>query len=835
MDAELFRQIWPIFSAEAREHLTAISGGVMELESDPGRVQLLDPIRRTAHSLKGSAASLGLFDVETLAHAIEGSLAAYDPASGLGREAVQVILDAVEAIEEALASADAGGSPAVTTLDALLAALGAKAAPRRRASDPVPPRAAAPAAAPPPTAPPSTSEAAPAREPLAHLEATLEALCAPVTDEERTALVVAASAAAGALAAVVPPHARPLAEKVVAGFPRLAVGGAEAARAAAALAGDLVDLRVRLEQAPPPPGPAAAPAAAEVPRPADKSIRVLSSTLDSLARQLELLALAEARHARRAREVAAAEAGSREVVRQLEQALQALRLVATGEERGAVEAAVGRLRGLGSELRRLARDGQREAEAQRLAGAVLREDLRALRMVPAALMLEPVKRTVRDVAGRLGKVVDVEVVGADVKLDRRIVDELRDPLLHLVRNAVDHGVEAPAVRRAAGKPEAGRLTLRVEPRGGRVGVVVEDDGRGLDLAAVKASAVRSGLLTAEVAASLSDADAARLIFAPGFSTAAAVTEISGRGVGLDVVQATVVRLGGAVDVTSRPGRSTRFDLELPLTLAATAAIIFRVGRDLAALSADAVERVLLLSPGDVGTVAGRATVEVATGQASFAWLSQLLGLPPGRMAGKAQPALVLALGTQRAVVAVDEVLGQQELVVGALGARAARAAHLAGASVLDDGRVVAVLNAAEVVRRVQPAALRSQPPASARIVVVDDALTTRAAMKALLELAGYQVAAAADGEEAFQLVRDQGAALVVSDVQMPRLDGLALARRLKGDPRLRAIPVVLVTSLDSPEDRAAGLAAGADGYLVKREVERGRLLELVRQLLPGGP
>jgi two-component system chemotaxis sensor kinase CheA len=296
----------------------------------------------------------------------------------------------------------------------------------------------------------------------------------------------------------------------------------------------------------------------------------------------------------------------------------------------------------------------------------------------------------------------------------------------------------------------------------------------------------------------------------------------------------VVRLGGAVDVSSVPGRATRFDLELPLTLAATAAILFRLGRDLAALSADAVERVLLLGPGDVGTVAGRATVGVGQAQVPFAWLGQLLGLAPGRAAAKAQPALVLALGAQRAVVAVDEVLGQQEVVVGALGARAARATHLAGASVLDDGRVVAVLNAAEVLRRVQPAALRAQVASAPRIVVADDSLTTRAAMKALLELAGYQVMAAGDGEEAFQLVRDQGAALVVSDVQMPRLDGLGLARRLKDDARLRAIPVILVTSLDAPEDRAAGLAAGADGYLVKREVERGRLLELVRQLLPGG-
>ncbi len=839
MEAELFRQIWPIFSAEAREHLAVISGGVLELEADPARVALLDPIRRTAHSLKGAAASLGLGDVEALAHAIEGALAGYRPDAGLGREVVQVILDAIEAIEEAVASADAGGQPGVPSLAALLAGLGSGVAPRRRAADPGRPKAAAPAAGAPALRPgepeppppgPVLSDAAAA--PLARLEVVLEALCAPVDEVARARLVEEAAAAGRALAAAVPPHAREQAERVAAGFGGLAGGGAPAARAAASLAGELVELRQRLEQPPPGAAPAAAPAE---PRHADKSIRVLSSTLDSLARQLELLSLSEARHARRAREVAATEARSRDVVRQLEQALHALRVADGAEARTSVEGAAARLRLLTADLRRLARDGQREAEAHQLAGAVLRDDLRALRMVPAALMLEPLKRAVREVAGRLGKVIEVEVGGGDVRLDRRIADELRDPLLHLVRNAADHGIEPEEARRAAGKPAGGRITVRVEPRGSRVGLVVEDDGRGLDLGAVKRSAVRRGLLAPEAAARLTDEEAGRLIFVPGFSTATAVTAISGRGVGLDVVQSTVARLGGAVDVTSVPGRSTRFDLELPLTLAATAAILFRVGRDLAALSADVVERVLLLGPGEVGTVAGRATVEVGQVQLPFAWLSQLLGLPAGQPAARAQPALVLALGAQRAVVAVDEVLGQQEVVVGALGVRAARAAHLAGASVLDDGRVVGVLNAAELVRRIQPTALRPVAQAPTRLVVADDSLTTRAAMKALLELAGYQVAVAADGEEAFALVRDHGAALVVSDVQMPRLDGLGLVRRLKGEPALAAVPVVLVSSLDAPEDRAAGLEAGAAGYLVKREVERGRLLELVRQLLPGGP
>jgi two-component system, chemotaxis family, sensor kinase CheA len=817
MERELLHQIWPIFSAEAREHLQGISSGLLELEKDPGRPGLLDGIRRTAHSLKGSSASLGLVDVETLSHAIEGSLAGFDASVGLSAETVQAALDAVEAIEEALASADAGGEPRIRALQALLAALGPGGAPPAvfRPPDPSP-------AAPAPDAAGLTS--------LDALEADLRRLCAPVKASDRRKLAEQAVAAARALAAAIP-AAAPLAIRIAESFEGLAAGGEGGARAAAAAAGGLVELRRALERRGG--GPPAAPARA-APGGGDKSIRVLASTLESLARQLELLALAESRHQRRARELATAEAAAREAIRGLEQASHAMRVASAAAGRPELEGAVQRLRGVIGDLRRLSRDGQRDAEQQRLAGAVLREDLRALRMVPAALVLEPLRRAVRDVAGRLGKKVELELSGADVRLDRRIVDELRDPLLHLVRNAVDHGIEDPEARRLAGKPAAGRVRVRVEPRGSRVGVVVEDDGAGLDVAAVREAAIRNGVIAAEAAARLSDADAVRLVFHPGLTTARQVTEISGRGVGLDVVQATAQRLQGSVDIRHEPGRGTRFDLELPLTLAATSALLFRIGREVAALPADGVERVLLLSPVDVGTVAGRPTVKVGDQQLPFAPLAQVLGLPPGEgRPHRFQPALVVALGAQRAVVAVDELLGQQDVVVSSLGSRAAKVAHLAGASVLDDGRVVAVLAAAEIFRRVQPAAARAAGPARPRILVADDSLTTRAAMKAVLEIAGFAVVPAADGEEALALIRDQGCQVVVSDVQMPRLDGLELTRRLKADPQLRSIPVILITSLDAPEDRSAGLEAGADGYLVKREVERGKLLELVRQLLPG--
>ncbi|WP_243337647.1 hybrid sensor histidine kinase/response regulator [Anaeromyxobacter soli] len=836
MDRELFRQIWPVFSAEAREHLEAISTGILTLERDPRAPEALDAVRRIAHSLKGSSGSLGLADVERLAHAIEGSLAGFDPAAGLSRAAVQASLEAVEAMEDAIAAGDEGGVIAVAGVETLLAAL-RPALERAEAPAGEDPEDGTPGEDGPEAPEPRLAEApAPGDAPadMDALEEALEQLCAPLDPETRRAVATRAAQAAVRMGALAAPGAAALARRAADGFAGLADGGVDAPRATAALAGDLIDLREALARAPAiaSDAPSSAPAAAAQAR-GEKSIRVLASTLASIGRQVELLSLAEARRARRARDVFGHAASVRDALQALDEAGRALRAAGVEAGRAELERSSARLREIATDLTRVAREASREAEQQRLAGTVLREDLRALRMVPAALVLEPLRRAVRDVAGRLGKEVELTIDGGEARLDRQIVDALRDPLLHLVRNAVDHGIEAPAARRAAGKSTAGRIAARVEPRGSRVAIIVEDDGPGLDLAGLRAAAVRKGVLPAEEADRLGDQEAARLVFHPGLSTARAVTEISGRGVGMDVVLETLARLGGTVDVRWEAGRGTRFDLEVPLTLSASTALVFRVGRDVIALPAEAIEHVVLVTAGDLGSVAGRTTAQVAGEHVPYVPLARLLRMPEGAATPPRQRvALVIAHGGARVAVGVDELVGQQELVISSLGARVAAVPHLAGAAVLDDGRVAGVLSAAELVRRGQPGMGASRAEGGRRVIVADDSLTTRSAMKALLEMAGYAVIPAADGEEAFQLLRESGADLVVSDVQMPRLDGFGLTRKVKTDPRLRRTPVVLVTSLEAAEDRAAGLAAGADGYLVKREVERGKLLDLVRQLLP---
>ncbi|WP_426731861.1 hybrid sensor histidine kinase/response regulator [Myxococcus faecalis] len=844
MDPQLLRSIWPVFSAETREQIQAIGAKVLGLEgpSNEREADLLPSLKRLVHSLKGSAASLGLDDIEQVVHAIEDGLAHIRTDDGLPRDAVESMLRGLSGIEAAMARGDAGQAPQVDGLAGLLKSLG---------RDVVMPESAAVL----------SGLAAKGLEALEFLEAALGALCSPDVPDRAAVVRKAMERARGLkVQALEASSARlaTLSESAALGFARMEPGGDAASLAASEVAGTLVDLRGQLEHERPPQavaravetlraapvavengasGAQQAPVQQEARASTDHTVRVAVKTLDSLALQVELLVAGRSQQARRSESYRALSDGTHEVLRQLERAASELTLAGGGGAAlDSLRSGVTLMRSMQKRLLEVSREAHRDSEQLALVAQVARDDLRDLRMVPASQLLEPLRRTVREVSARLNKDVALELAGGEVRLDRRILDALKDPLLHLVRNAIDHGLETPDERRQAGKPETGRLTVRVEPRGARIAVVVEDDGYGLSPERVRATAVRRGLLTEDAAAKLSDAQAARLVFQPGFSTREQVTATSGRGVGLDVVQATAARLQGSVDVEFWAGRGTRFTVDLPLTLAAALGLLVRTGTTVSAIPSDSVERVMRLTPDDVGTVAGRVVARVDGSQLTFLPLAEAIGLPRLPLAiesGRVQTAALVVVGGDKVLYAIDEVVGQQEIVVRSLGKHLQSVRHLAGAAVLDDGRVVPVLNAPELVRAARPEtrsmATESRRP---RILVCDDALTTRFAMKSLLEIAGFPVVTAADGEEAWGILERTSCQLVVSDWQMPRLDGVGLARRIKSHPTLHSTPIILVTSLDSPEDRAAGLEAGADGYLVKREVERGRLLELVRQLLP---
>ncbi len=561
------------------------------------------------------------------------------------------------------------------------------------------------------------------------------------------------------------------------------------------------------------PVPTPPPVEAPVPGPEGLPVRVSAQKLDALLARSGELRVAGLRME-----------GRVELMETVHEELHQLRLRLGGPDEAAARRLETRVAQLG---RALATD--RRTLLQATAG--LDEEVRRARTLPFAETCAGLERSGRDLAREVGKQVRLEVHDGGLELDRSLLQGLREPLLHLVRNAVDHGLETPAERREAGKPEEGRVTLSARLLGGRVQVAVEDDGRGLDLGSIRERARRRGLPV------LNDEGDARLIFLSGLSTAEAVTSVSGRGVGLDVVRSQVEALRGSVDVAFQPGQGTCFTLDVPLTLSTLRVLLVTAGGHTFAVAGESVARLLRLDPGDVRTVEGRRMWATPQALVPLATLTAVLGLPEGTPRPRPS-AMVLASGEVRAVLGVDEVVAEQEVLIRGLGPRIRRGGHVSGMAVLPDGRLAALLNPASLVRaaegRTVVSALFPAPAekkARRRILLADDSMTTRTLERSILESAGYDVLACVDGQEAWERLQAEGADAVVSDVEMPRMDGFALTEAVRGSPRFGRLPVVLVTARARPEDKARGLQVGASAYLVKSAFDQTHLLETLRQLI----
>ena len=472
----------------------------------------------------------------------------------------------------------------------------------------------------------------------------------------------------------------------------------------------------------------------------------------------------------------------------------------------------------------------------RAAGA-LDAEVRRARLLPFAEACQGLDRVVRDLTKAGDKQADLLIEGGDIEIDRSVLEGLRDPLLHLVRNAVDHGIEPVSTRRTRGKPNAGRIVVSASLRGARVEVVVGDDGGGLDLAAIRERARQKGLAESET-----ERELVGYIFLPGFSTAPIVTEISGRGVGLDAVKSKVEFMRGTVDVAFDQGRGARFSLALPFTLTTIRALLVEACGQTFAVDNTAIDRLVRIGGGDLRSIEGRDVLPLGGSPAPVMGLAEILGLrsdAPVQVAGKSA-AVVLATIEGRVGLLVDGLLGEQEVVVRSLNPRLAGMKSLTGAVILPTGRVALILNTTDLVQRAlrltsarpfaaAPAAQLAPP--RKRLIVADDSVTTRTLEKSILEAAGYDVMTAADGLEAWRLLQQKGADLVVSDVQMPQMDGFDLTQTIRNSPRFRKIPVILVTGRESETDKARGLDVGADAYLLKSAFDQTALLETIRQIL----
>ncbi|MBX7201197.1 MAG: response regulator, partial [Rhodospirillaceae bacterium] len=482
-------------------------------------------------------------------------------------------------------------------------------------------------------------------------------------------------------------------------------------------------------------------------------------------------------------------------------------------------------------------------------GAVLAADRKALdqiavpldrevlgaRTIPFAEATAGFDRVVRDLARAVGKDVDFSLEGGKIEIDRQVVAAIKDPLLHLIRNAVDHGLESASERAAAGKPARGRLMVSAALRRGMVEITIADDGRGFDLQAIRAKAAAMGLPVPD-----DDAGAARLAFAHGFSTAKTVSDISGRGVGLDVVKTVLESQRGTVDIAFEKGKGTRFTLTVPLTLTRLHALLVSAGGLTHAFDSSAVLGLKRVSPDDLRTLEGRDAISLEDGPLPLYRLADLLGLPGAVSEAGKLPVIVIRHGTERIGVVVEQLMAEQEVMVKDLGPRLPRVTGVAGAAILADGKIALILNAADLLRTAlgrAPMPVLAQSfslgPAAAkkRLLVADDSVTTRTLVKSILEASGYEVIDAPDGMNAWQLLQEKGADLVVSDVEMPKMDGFALTEAIRGSKRLREVPVILVTALESEKDRMRGLGAGADAYLPKSTFDQTNLLQAIERLI----
>lgn len=468
-------------------------------------------------------------------------------------------------------------------------------------------------------------------------------------------------------------------------------------------------------------------------------------------------------------------------------------------------------------------------------------EMLAVLLLPASNLVQGIPAMVQDLAVQSGKRIELQVRGTELQIDKRILDELRTPLTHLLRNAIDHGFESPSQREAHGKPPVGRLQIELNQESAdRFQLSVRDDGRGIDIGQLKARALGAGLLSEEQAAQMSGTEAYKLIFASGLSTSAMITELSGRGLGMAIVQEAVERIGGHIEIQSSPGEGTSFQLHLPLSLSTFRAVIVRNAERTFAIPALAVERCLRLPPESIRTMENRPSLSWQ-GQVLPVWpLADVLGLGRLEPDSSELTLLLLQVRGERFVLLVDELLGDQEITIKSLGLQLRRVRNLLGATVLGDGRLVPILHPVDLYQSAlstnvstltRPDGGKADSKKAQRLLIAEDSFTSRGLLKAILEAAGYQVATANDGLEAWNALKQEPFDLLISDVEMPRMDGFTLTDRVRSDPNLARLPVVLVTALESAEDRARGLEAGANAYLVKSGFAQDSLLDAIRRLI----
>jgi len=492
-------------------------------------------------------------------------------------------------------------------------------------------------------------------------------------------------------------------------------------------------------------------------------------------------------------------------------------------------------------LMTLAKDYADDTSRVSMVVADLQEQAMELRMLPVSTVFNTFPRAMRDLARQYKKDVDLVIEGGDTELDKKVLEEINDPLIHIMRNAVDHGIEPAEDRIAAGKPAKGTIRMAARQEGDHIVIEVSDDGRGIDPDAVRAAAVRKGYISEAEVKAMSDREAKYLIFEKGFSTSAIITEISGRGVGMDVVREFIVeKLKGSLDVHSTLGEGTTFRLTIPLTLAIIRALMLRVGDRVFALPTASVEETLRVEPSEIIKVEGREVIRRQRRTVPLVPLSEILSVPAHGHEGVKIPIATIGFSGHRMGFIVDALVGEQQIVIKTLGSHLRKVENVAGVTILGAGEVVPILNVPDLMdnarhragQRVGGQVVEKERTGPLKILICEDSFTTRELERSIFEAAGYEVEVAMDGAQGLAKLKEGlEVDAVVSDVQMPNMTGFELTRAIKNDPSLEEIPVIIVTSLERDEEKAEGIEAGADAYITKSVFNQDTLLDTVERLI----
>jgi two-component system, chemotaxis family, sensor kinase CheA len=826
IDDEELRSLYEVASAE---HLTAIEEGLLQLEKNPTDLSPIATLLREAHSLKGDSRMLGVEDAETIVHQMEEILMAID------RQELTVTpqlcdglyhgLDAVKKIANEAVTGEATGLKLFEVVAALMAVGGKATAGGSPVATAMPPEPILDWLGTAPTADLSLDEQL-APVAIDELSFSTSSEIADFADFLDIGNLEADGLDFGSFASNPDPTtsfhiSTELADDFTATLPEFPEMSGELVDPAVWAVGS-PEVATPVVVEPTPVVPVAEPVAEifEI-----NTIRVAASRLERLMIQADELAVAKLRIVQRHDDLL--------TLYRLWEELQRITPVADQ-----------RFNQFSNLLNQMRISSGEDTSRLETVTNDLENGIRQIRMLPLQTVFALFPRLVRDLARDQAKDIDFAIEGGDVLADKQILEALKDPLTHILRNAIDHGIE-PTVDRGS-KSATARLTLKGLQRGNQIEIIITDDGRGLDLEAIRQTAIRRGLYTSAELEQMNPEQIQSLIFVAGFSTRTTVTEVSGRGIGMDVVRANIEKLKGSIRIESLPGQGCTFRILLNNSLATVDALIVQVNNQPFALALDAIETMQFIDRKDIFTLDGKLTVHWQERGVSVAWLADLLDLPvtsPTLASSLSQvaskiPCVFIKIDGEYLGILVDELLEQQQIVVKALNQLLQNVRNLSGASILGNGEICMVLNPPDLFAAAGGRAVSTErrnmllaETTAPHILLVEDSIPIRVQVKRILESAGYTVTAAVDGLDGFNKLQTGSFAAVVSDVEMPNMTGLELTSRLREIPAYNNLPVILVTTLAKPEDQQRGADAGATAYLTKGNFDQSLLLNTLRRLI----